>query len=598
MKTLIVDNYDSFTFNLFQLVAGISGEAPIVVRNDQLTWNELQALDIDSIILSPGPGHPDNDRDFGICRQIILQSHLPVLGVCLGFQGIAHFFGGDVARASEPVHGRTSRIFHNESGLFAGIPQGFSAVRYHSLAVRRPIPTVLRPTAWTSDEVPMALEHIERPLWGVQFHPESISTEYGTKLMGNFRRLARRRLSYVESSSDTHQHETNLKPPRPQPVHSETPWKVFSRKLRDCPTGEAAFCSLFSKANPTFWLDSPENSSGRFSFMGCADGPNSYWISYSTAEHRLELHTPSGTEIRNVSLFEFLKNELKSRRCEATELPFDFNGGFVGYLGYELKAECGGSAAHQSPHPDACLIFVDRLVAFDHREETAWLVYAGPQECEALASQWFDEMERRIESGISPPSPPAQWPEEVKFRNEQNHEEYLTSIRQCIDWIRAGESYEICLTNRMRADVKLCPLVYYRSLRRSNPAPNAAFLRFPQVTVACSSPERFLKIDPQGNVESRPIKGTMRRTANRADDRKLRESLRTNVKTRSENLMIVDLLRNDLGRICEVGSVHVPQMMEVETYTNLHQLVSTVRGQLCPDMTAIDCIQSAFPGAR
>src|SRR5215471_4523669 len=241
----------------------------------------------------------------------------------------------------------------------------------------------------------MALEHIELPLWGVQFHPESISTEYGAKLIENFRRLARQRVSYVGPSPDIHRLETNLKSPRLPHVHADTPWKVFSRKLHDCPPTEAAFCSLFSDANPTFWLDSPENSSGRFSFMGCADGPNSYWLSYSTDEHRLEVHSTVGTEVLEVPLFDFLNSELKRRRCESPELPFDFNGGFAGYLGYELKAECGGKAAHRSPHPDACLIFADRMVAFDHKEDTAYLVYAGPRDCAELANQWFDEMEWR-----------------------------------------------------------------------------------------------------------------------------------------------------------------------------------------------------------
>jgi len=354
MKALIVDNYDSFTFNLFQLVAGISGELPIVVRNDKLAWDDLQSLGADCIILSPGPGRPDKTRDFGICRQIILRSTLPVFGVCLGFQGIAHYFGGEVVRAAEPVHGRTSRIFHNESGLFAGIPQGFAAVRYHSLAVRQPIPSVLRPTAWTSDEIPMALEHIERPIWGVQFHPESIATEHGAKLIENFQRLAQQRLSYVNTApkpSEFLQPETNLKPARTVVAQTDAAWKVFSRKLHDCPSTEAAFCSLFSSANPTFWLDSPESSSGRFSFMGCADGPNSHWLTYAIEEHRLELHAAGKTVVRNISLFDYLKTELNRRRCESPDLPFDFNGGFVGYLGYELKAECGGQAAHASSHP-------------------------------------------------------------------------------------------------------------------------------------------------------------------------------------------------------------------------------------------------------
>jgi para-aminobenzoate synthetase len=186
MKTLIVDNYDSFTYNLYQLVGKITGTPPIVIRNNELTWKQLLELAPDNIILSPGPGRPENERDFGICRRILLESTVPVFGVCLGLQGMGYVFGGSVVHAPEPMHGRASVVHHDGRQLFAGIPQQFEAVRYHSLTVAQQVPDSLRVTAWTDDNVVMGLEHRERAIWGVQFHPESIGTQYGEQLLRNF----------------------------------------------------------------------------------------------------------------------------------------------------------------------------------------------------------------------------------------------------------------------------------------------------------------------------------------------------------------------------------------------------------------------------
>lgn len=188
MKTLIIDNYDSYTFNLYQMIAEVNGELPVVVRNDQWSWAELARLSFENIVISPGPGHPAREADFGVCGTALLQAEVPVLGVCLGHQGLGHVYGAQVVNAPEIMHGRLSPIYHTHDALFAGIPQGVRVVRYHSLVLAPDtLPSCLEKIAWTQDGVIMALRHIQRPLWGVQFHPESICTEYGSTLLANFR---------------------------------------------------------------------------------------------------------------------------------------------------------------------------------------------------------------------------------------------------------------------------------------------------------------------------------------------------------------------------------------------------------------------------
>jgi para-aminobenzoate synthetase len=235
-------------------------------------------------------------------------------------------------------------------------------------------------------------------------------------------------------------------------------------------------------------------------------------------------------------------------------------------------------------------------MAFDHHERTVHLVYIGAREDADAASSWFDDVERRLRNGIQESAMPAIRAESIRFRLEQSRQEYLDSIDRSLRLIAEGESYEICLTNRLTARTTVDPLAYYRVLRRYNPAPYSAFLQFPDVSVACSSPELFLRIDTDDVVHSKPIKGTAPRSDDADEDARLREALRTGVKTRAENLMIVDLLRHDLGRVCEIGSIHTPQMMQVDSYRNLHQLFSTVAGRLRANAGAVDCLRSAFPG--
>jgi para-aminobenzoate synthetase len=173
---------------------------------------------------------------------------------------------------------------------------------------------------------------------------------------------------------------------------------------------------------------------------------------------------------------------------------------------------------------------------------------------------------------------------------------YLDAVADCLEQIRNGESYEVCLTNAVTAPVSIDPRRTFSWLRRTSPVPYGALLEFPDVAILSASPERFLTVGCDRAVESKPIKGTRPRGATFAEDSALHDDLATNAKDRAENLMIVDLIRNDLGKVCEIGTVHVPRLFEVETYAPVHQLVSTIRGMLRPGASAVDCVRATFPG--
>ncbi|HET9858811.1 MAG TPA: aminodeoxychorismate/anthranilate synthase component II [Nocardioidaceae bacterium] len=184
---VVVDHHDSYTYNLLHLVASVTGELPQLVEHDEVSAEALLQQGFSHIVLSPGPGSPDDPGDFSIGRTLLLDASVPVLGVCLGMQGLVSAYGGRVGQVT-PAHGDVVSVRHDGAGLFAGVPQDFDAVRYHSLAALE-LPDSLRVTAWCSGaegDVVMGVAHREKPLWGVQFHPESILTEYGATMLTNF----------------------------------------------------------------------------------------------------------------------------------------------------------------------------------------------------------------------------------------------------------------------------------------------------------------------------------------------------------------------------------------------------------------------------
>ncbi|MGW7540644.1 aminodeoxychorismate synthase component I [Streptomyces sp. NPDC054770] len=627
MKTLLIDNYDSYTYNLFQLIAEVNGEEPVVIRNDEQAPPAL--AEFDNVVVSPGPGHPGDGRDFGIGARLIAEATVPVLGVCLGHQGIALGENARVAPAPQPRHGHLTRVRHDGRDLFEGLTQGFTAVRYHSLAVHEPLPAALEATAWAEDGVLMGLRHRERPLWGVQFHPESALTEYGHRMLVNFRNLTARRARRARTKNTAvPPAEAAIPRPRaaasaagtagaagpqsgtaiPRPRHGEGPaYRLHTRKIAGAVDTEAAFGRLFAAAPRAFWLDSSlvEEGRSRFSFLGDGSGPLAEFVRYDVTAGRCVVER-AGRPPRKVSasVFDYLKRQLGSRRVDADGLPFDFTGGYVGYFGYETKADCGSPNRHQADTPDACWLFADRLIAVDHEEDVTYAVCLAEDTPQAArdAAEWLETTLAQL-TFLAPntprPAPPAAAGPDLAAAEPwlvRDRAAYLADIEACGRELRAGTSYEVCLTNAARLPAPADPYAFYRQLRRVNPAPYAAFLRFGELDVAGSSPERFLRITRDGVAEARPIKGTAPRGATPFEDDRLRDALAADAKTRAENLMIVDLLRNDLGRVCRTGTVRVPRLMATESYATVHQLVSTVTGRLRAGTDAVDCVRACFPG--
>jgi para-aminobenzoate synthetase len=608
VSTLLVDNYDSYTYNVFHLLAAVSGEEPIVIRNDVVSWRALSRWDFDAIVLSPGPGRPERWHDFGVCADILRSSEIPVLGVCLGHQGLGHLLNGMVASAPVVMHGRLSGVKHLGTGLFEGIPQGFSAVRYHSLAVAGELGPEGRVTAWTDEGVVMGIEHRRRPMWGVQFHPESIATEHGHRLFENFYALARSHRS--SSARRGGRQPLPVRPAHPRKSHAaEAPIQLQMRSFAGEPPTEPLFERLFGDAEHAFWLDSADAPTrlAQSSFLGATMGPHRCVIEYDVEERLVSSHGAEGTTVESCSIFDVLDRELDKHAIEPPpELPRGLLGGFVGYLGYECKADCGSPGVHRSDVPDAVMMLANRVVAVDHIAHRTHLL-ALCHDDEPDAEGWLADAEtivRDVLAGAAAkppqatPSTQARDPSDspVTFRCGRGREQYLADIARCQVALTAGESYEVCLTDQIHTDASPEPFDLYRLLRRRNPAPFAAYLKLGDLAVLSSSPERFLSVGRDRGVQARPIKGTTPRSADPAHDEALCQELLHDEKTFAEHLMIVDLLRNDLGRVCEIDSVRVPQFMVVEAYTTVHQLISTVTGLLERARTPVECVRACFPG--
>ncbi|MFM0616282.1 aminodeoxychorismate synthase component I [Paraburkholderia nemoris] len=373
--------------------------------------------------------------------------------------------------------------------------------------------------------------------------------------------------------------------------------RAFWRELPHCPNAEHVFQTLFQEATSAYWLDSSLVVHGlsRWSYFGDDSGPHGAHIEYDCAAWRIGVRDAAGHRGLSEDIFNYLNSKHRSDLIDPPPCPF--KGGHVGWFGYELRPGGLPPSSRKARTPDALFIRSDRFVAIDHLENRAYAVAIDDEDQGARARAWLTETESRL-AATAPRASPAvpTHGQAMAFVLDRDEQIYLADVQQCLKWIGEGETYQVCLTNEITCPAVGDPLDLYRLLRRVNPAPYAAFIRWPGGAVMSASPERFLQVDAQGRVETKPIKGTVRREADPLVDAAMAEQLRTSEKDRAENVMIVDLLRNDLSRVCEVGSVVVPKLFNIESFATVHQLVSTVQGTLRSECSVVDLVGVTFPG--
>lgn len=655
VNVILIDHYDSFTYNLVDMLTQLCGKPPTVFPCDCAdTWNELHAKfdSYDGIVLSPGPGHP---KDCALALDCVAQNpNVPILGVCLGHQILGLAYNATVDLAPRPIHGQIQPIdILEDSGttrnttLFEGIDH-LSVTRYHSLQVLLDPSTILKPTAISKDDnVVMAMKHTNRPHWGVQFHPESIGTSHGMNLLHNFvkectRSSKQTTASFIPTTAgwtqDVRFHSDQAR---------ET--KIWVHRVPNLPSNGAnmkppeVMNEILAADEFSYWLDHSDStrlpgasilgsSTERIEYYGkeksgtgvrtvSSTGDETFFADQNVLSY-LEQHMPKNVDTYDV---EFISSGGPTiNEADEAKIPFTFRGGFVGYLGYEVRLDLAqpkqGCAVTQSSDPNlptAAFLWADRSFVYDHETCQWYLVGVFHGNEDSAVTDWMISMSRRLQLGAGQRNTTAlekgkQTMTPLAFVARRSPETYAQNFDRCLHHINQGDSYELCLTNQLETSVSgfLKPQDLFNILRSKNPAPYSAFLNWGgRFAICSSSPERFLSVKgtPIGLlVEAKPIKGTTARVLpengfERTEreqllDRQRASNLQQSVKDRAENLMIVDLLRNDLSRVCQPGTVHVSKLMGIESYATVHQMVSTIRGCLNTSNNCIDVLRACFPG--
>ncbi|KAF2837096.1 para-aminobenzoate synthase [Patellaria atrata CBS 101060] len=673
-RVLYLDAYDSFSNNIIALLTTSLQATVESVHIDDLRYLQNQGAfyslleKFDAVVAGPGPGNPAKKSDVGLVEQLWNlpdDQLLPILGICLGFQSLGLAYGAQVERLKEPRHGLVMNVTHNQRSIFNKLDR-FTATQYHSLFVNighflqsgrhRSLsdnlwnPTskcpLLQPLAWDLEDtengpVLMAIRHMEKPFWGVQYHPESICTdEEGAKVIKNWWCLAdewlqSRKGVVLRDYKTLKVHGLSVLSPTKSSILSEAVnlhschptlkkvlWQSMDLGALNVPrmfellqAGRKQAILLKSTTNPR--VDASDPGTGSHSILGVTDPNGVAQICYFQKESTVKFLSANGQVTYSSKcddIWSFLQGFTQRRRVTGGPENSPFWGGLMGFVTYEAGLETISvkSCAMEHPsrritrRPDICFALVTRSVIVDHLRSTVF-VQSIRKDDQAFISETINALCTDVKPQGSSIPDPVYSPPPISSTTSPVRDTYCNQVRQCQSSIRAGDSYELCLTDQSTV-VLSAPTdswSLYLHLQKVNPAPFSAYIRLGRlgsgVTILSSSPERFLRWTRDGDAQFRPIKGTVKKSKDMTLE-KATEILNSS-KEKAENLMIVDLIRHDLHGIVGAGNTWMKQLMSVEEYKTVYQLVSVIEGRLrnripageAEDKSGIELLAASLP---
>lgn len=522
--------------------------------------------------------HGTHDADLSPLKTV---PDVPVLAIGVGYQQLAGLYGHTASASAQPVYGLPVRHHHGGGGLFAGVPNPVELISYHAWRLDGLDPEIFRIEATDPNNYVMAFRIRGTNHWGIHADPAALQSTGGAAIVENFVAMAQTTTDAASAGVHT--------------VPRGDRYQLYTREFSGELDTAATFAAVQEGTSAAFWLDSAAAhlGQGEWSLIGTNTGELAQTIRWNVSTNRLDVQSGNATYRLNADVLEYMAAHIWEP-ANVVDVP-GFCGGWVGYLGYEAKQATVVDHMNrwEAPTPDAYWIRPQAFLRYNHSTQiTTLFAYQD--------SKLLDYLEAGLVWGPTVSSAPTQnGTIEGGWRLAgHEYEQRVTQIQELLD---AGSAAGICLTDTFTTDAGgLDGLALYRRLRTNNPAPYAGYLRFhafgDAIEVLSASPEKYLSIDAAGTVESKPIKGTVARSDDPEVDVDVAARMAADPKFQSENLMIADSLRDDLAVVTVAGSVHVPKLMAVESFATVHQLVTTVTGQLIPGIRATEALRAVFPG--